>query len=123
MLKKEALIEEKQLHANVGEHIGYELGAKMIKDYYDTYQEAGSQFVGRNILDQILAQPGCIGIKIFKALNEAGEKTYVLTGINQEGQLMLEVTAVNPNGEIKKSEGVVADRSGGGGWFDDVIEL
>ncbi len=123
MLKKEALIEEKQLHANVGEHIGYELGAKMIKDYYDKYQEAGSQFVGRNILDQILAQPGCIGIKIFKALNEAGEKTYVLTGINQEGQVMLEVTAVNPDGEIKKSEGIVADRSGNQGWFDDVIEL
>ena len=122
MLKKEALIEEKQLHANVGEHIGYELGAKMIKDYYDTYKEAGSQFVGRNILDQILAQPGCIGIKIFKALNEVGEKTYVLTGVNQESQIMLDVTAVNPNGEIKKSEGIVADRNGGGGWFDDVIE-
>ncbi|MGL6268923.1 MAG: hypothetical protein ACRC2O_13415, partial [Chitinophagaceae bacterium] len=107
MLKKEALIEQKKLHANVGEHIGYELGAKMIKDYYDKYQEAGSQFVGRNILDQILAQPGCMGIKIFKALNEAGEKTYVLTGVDQDGQVMLEVTAVNPNGEIKKTEGIV----------------
>ncbi len=121
MLKKEALIEEKNLHANIGEHIGYELGAKMVKDYCDKYQEAGSQFVGRNILDQILAQPGCIGIKIFKALNEVGEKTYVLTGVNQEGQEMFEVTAVNPFGEIKKQEGIVADRNGGAGWFDDVI--
>jgi DhnA family fructose-bisphosphate aldolase class Ia len=121
MLKKEALIEEKNLHANIGEHIGYELGAKMVKDYYDKYQEAGSQFVGRNILDQILAQPGCIGIKIFKALNEAGEKTYVLTGVNQEGNEMFEVTAVNPVGEIKKQEGIVADRSGNTGWFEDII--
>jgi DhnA family fructose-bisphosphate aldolase class Ia len=121
MLKKEALIEEKNLHANIGEHIGYELGAKMVKDYYDKYQEAGSQFVGRNIIDQILAQPGCIGIKIFKALNEAGEKTYVLTGVSQDGQPMFDVTAVNQNGEIKKQEGIVADRNGGAGWFDDVI--
>jgi hypothetical protein len=121
MLKKEALIEEKNLHANIGEHIGYELGAKMVKDYYDKYQEAGSQFVGRNILDQILAQPGCIGIKIFKALNEIGEKTYVLTGVSQDGQPMFDVTAVNQNGEIKKQEGIVADRNGGAGWFDDVI--
>jgi len=121
MLKKEALIEEKNLHANIGEHIGYELGAKMVKDYCDKYQEAGSQFVGRNILDQILAQPGCIGIKIFKALNESGEKTYVLTGVNQEGQEMLEVTAVNPLGEIKKQEGIVADRNQRDGWFDDII--
>ena len=118
MLKKEALIEEKILHANIGEHIGYELGAKMVKDYCDKFQEAGSQFVGRNILDQILAQPGCIGIKIFKALNEAGEKTYVLTGVNQEGQEMLEVTAVNPFGEIKKQEGIVADRNERDGWYD-----
>ena len=121
MLKKEALIEEKNLHANIGEHIGYELGAKMVKDYYDKYQEAGSQFVGRNILDQILAQPGCIGIKIFKALNEVGDKTYVLTGVSQDGQPMFDVTAVNQNGEIKKQEGIVADRNGGAGWFDDVI--
>jgi DhnA family fructose-bisphosphate aldolase class Ia len=122
MLKKEALIEPKQLHANVGEHIGYELGAKMIKDYYDKFQEGGSQFVGRNILDQILAQPGCIGIKIFKALNEVGEKTYVLTGVDQEGQEMLEVTAVNPDGEMKKTEGIVADRSGREGWVEIIFE-
>jgi hypothetical protein len=118
MLKKEVLIEEKQLNAAIGEHIGYELGAKMVKDYFDKYQEAGAQFVGRNILDQILAQPGCIGIKIFKALNETGEKTYVLTGVNQEGQEMFDLTAVNPNGEIKKEEGIVADRIVIDGWFD-----
>ena len=122
MLKKEALIEQKQLHANVGEHIGYELGAKMIKDYYDKYQEAGSQFVGRNILDKLLAQPGCVGIKIFNALNEAGQKTYVLTGVDQEGQLMLEVTAVNPQGEMKKTEGIVADKSGNDGWVEIIFE-
>lgn len=122
MLKKEALIETKRLDANVGEHIGYELGAKMIKDYFDKYQEGGSQFVGRNILDQILAQPGCVGIKIFKALNEEGEKTYVLTGVDQEGNLQLEITAVNPNGEMKKQEGIVADRNNRDGWVDIVFE-
>ena len=118
MLQKEALIEEKSLHAGVGEHIGYELGAKMVKDYCDKYQEAGAQFVGRNILDQILAQPGCIGIKIFKALNESGEKTYVLTGVSQEGHEMFEITAVAPKGEMNKTEGIVADKNENVGWFD-----
>ncbi len=117
MLKNEALI-EKTLHAGIGEHIGYELGAKMVKDYCDKYQEAGAQFVGRNILEKILDQPGCIGIKIFKALNEAGEKTYVLTGVNQEGNAMFELTTVAPNGELAKCDGIVADRNKGGGWFD-----
>jgi hypothetical protein len=122
MLKKEALIEQK-LHAGIGEHIGYELGAKMVKDYCDKYQEAGAQFVGRNILEQILAQPGCIGIKIFKALNESGEKTYVLTGVDQQGHEMFEVTTVAPNGELNKKEGIVADRNGSTGWFDDIFSL
>jgi hypothetical protein len=118
MLQKEALIEEKVLHAGVGEHIGYELGAKMVKDYCDKFQESGAQFVGRNIIEQILAQPGCIGIKIFKALNESGEKTYVLTGVNQEGHEMFEITTVAPTGEINKTEGIVADKNAGVGWFD-----
>jgi hypothetical protein len=119
MLKKEVLIDEKmKLDANVGEHIGYELGIKMVKDYCDKYNEAGAQFVGRNIIEQILQQPGCIGINIYKALNENGEKTYVLVGMNQEGQPMFDITAVNPNGEIKKQEGIVADRNGSVSWFD-----
>jgi hypothetical protein len=119
MYKKETIIREEQpLHANVGEHIGYELGAKMIKDYFDKYQESGSQFVGRNILEQILAQPGCIGIQIYKGLNETGQKSYVLTGVNKDGHPILEITAVNPNGEIKKEEGIVADRNVEKiGWF------
>jgi hypothetical protein len=90
----------------------------MIKDYFDKYQESGSQFVGRNILEQILAQPGCIGIQIYKGLNETGQKSYVLTGVNKDGHPILEITAVNPNGEIKKEEGIVADRNVEKiGWF------
>jgi hypothetical protein len=122
MLQKEVLIEEKTLHAGIGEHIGYELGAKMVKDYYDKYQEAGAHFVGRNIIEQILAQPGCIGIKFFKALNEQGEKTLVLTGVNQEGSEMFEITTVTPHGEIRKNEGIVADKTGNLGWYDSIFE-
>jgi hypothetical protein len=118
MLQKEVLIEQKALHAGVGEHIGYELGAKMVKDYADKYNEFGSQFVGRNILDQILAQPGCVGVKIFNAVNESGCKTYVLVGVNNEGNEMFHVTTVSPSGEISREEGIVADRSGNDGWFD-----
>lgn len=114
--------EEVRLDANVGEHIGYELGAKMIKDYYDKYNEGGAHFVGRNIIEKILQQPDCIGIKIFKALNEEGNKTYVMTGVNSEGQPILEITAVNPNGEMKIEEGIVADRKTFTGWVDIIFD-
>lgn len=114
--------EEVRLDANVGEHIGYELGAKMIKDYYDKYNDNGYQFIGKNVLTQILEQPGCVGLNIFKGLNESGEKTYVITGVDSEGQPILEVTAVNKNGEIHNKEGIVADRNiTVKGWYDDIF--
>ena len=119
MLKKDHLVEEKALmNAASGENVGYELGARMVKDHFDRFQMPGSQFVGRNILEQILAQPGCVGIKIYNALNEKGERTYVLTGADQHGKDILQITAVNPEGILEKSEGIVADRSITGGWYD-----
>lgn len=121
MFQKEALIEKKKLHAGMGEHIGYELGAKMVKDYAEKFQETGSLFVGRNILEQILAQPGCIGIKVFNALNEVGEKTIVYVGVNAEGDEMFNYTVVSPHGDIKTNEGIVADKAIGGGWFDQIF--
>jgi len=119
MLKKEQILEEKAaISAATGEHIGYELGAKMIKDHFDKFQMPGAQFVGRNILEQILAQPGCIGVKIYNALNEKGERTYVITGTDSTGNDILTITAVTPEGILEKSEGIVADRAISGGWYD-----
>ena len=111
--------EEKLLTENAGEHIGYDLGLKMVKDHYDTFGEGNAQFVGKNILEQILAQPDCIGINIYRALNEKGDKTYVLVGLDKENQPILNVAAVNTDGTLQNNEGIVADRNVVvKGWFD-----
>jgi hypothetical protein len=111
--------EEKLLTENAGEHIGYDLGLKMVKDHYDAFGEGNAQFVGKNILEQILAQPDCIGINIYKALNEKGEKTYVIVGLDKENQPILNVAAVNTDGTLQNNEGIVADRNVVvKGWFD-----
>lgn len=122
MNKGTSLREEKRLNPDVGEHIGYELGAKMVKDYYDTYQEFGSQFIGKNIIEKILSQPGCIGIKLFNALNENNQKTFVITGVDTNGNPILEYAIVNPLGEIRTSEGIVADRIERDGWVDWILK-
>ena len=119
MLKSNVEIKENLLvDETVGEHIGYDLGVKMVKDYYDAFGEGGAQFVGKNILQDILSQPGCIGINIYKALNEKGEKTYVLVGLDKSNNPILEITSVNTNGILEQKEGIVADRNFGFGWFD-----
>ena len=119
MLKSNVEIkDEKLLDETVGEHIGYDLGVKMVKDYFQKYGEGGAQFVGRNILEQILKQPDCVGINIYKALNEVGNKTYVIVGMDKENQPILNYSTVEISGEIKEKEGIVADRNFGLGWFD-----
>ena len=97
--------------ANVGEEIGLELGAQMISSYrqVNTTDTVG-YFVGRNILEQVLAQPGCVGIKFYNAYNEAGNKTLVYVGVNAEGNDMLSISSVNANGQFELKEGIVADR-------------
>jgi hypothetical protein len=114
----ETVKNEPAVHANVGEHIGYELGAKMIKDFCDKYSEAGAHFMGRNIIEKVLSQPDCVGIKIFRGLNESGDLAYVIAGVNQDNKLILDTAVVTTSGEIKKEEGIVADRARLTGWWD-----
>lgn len=122
MLKSNVEVKEvKLLDETIGEHIGYDLGVKMVKDYFDRYGEGGAQFVGRNIIEKILSQPDCIGMNIYKGVNEAGEKTYVLVGIDKENNHILNYSTVEISGEISKKEGIVADRNFGLGWFDTVM--
>jgi hypothetical protein len=97
--------------ANVGEEIGLELGAQFISTYRKANtSDVTSYYVGRNILEQVLAQPGCVGIRFYNAYNEAFEKTLVYVGVNASGSDMLNVTAVNANGQLDICKGIVADR-------------
>lgn len=97
--------------ATVGEEIGMELGAQFISSYRDANpDDVCAYYVGRNILEQILAQPGCVGMRFYNAYNEAGEKTLVYVGVDAQGADILHITAVNPNGQLDVNKGIVADR-------------
>ena len=116
------------LTACVGEEIGQALGAQMISSYRAANPtDVVSYFVGRNILEQVMAQPGCVGIKFYNAYNEVGSKTLVYVGVNAEGADMLSVSTINTFGELSQVKGIVADRirlPGGdgldtdGNWWD-----
>ena len=54
MLKSNVKIQEQNLlDETCGEDVGFELGVKMVKDYYDATGIGTAQFVGKNIIEKI----------------------------------------------------------------------
>jgi hypothetical protein len=111
--------------AQVGEAISHELGAKMVKDFQDVLPNYTiGYYIGRNILEEILKQPACVGIRFYNAINESGTNTLVYVGIDDSGNILTKYTYVNSTGKLKKEQGIVADRADSPSkddpwnWFD-----
>ena len=96
----------------VGEEISHELGALMVKDYQVANPtDVKAYYIGRNIIDLILSQPGCVGIKFYNAYNEEGQKTLVYVGVDEAGKNLLEYSVVTPDGTLVNQKFIVADRT------------
>lgn len=108
--------------ATIGEEISHELGAKMVKDFQDMYPaENPWVFIGKGIIEQILAQPGCAGIRFYNALDEVGQKTLVYVGLNKSGEIITQYSSINADGKIQRLSGIVADRGGKPGTIKETI--
>jgi len=108
------MIQELHLKANlakVGEEVGLELGTQMVKSYQESNPtDVKCYLIGREIIEKVLAQPGCVGMKFYNAYNEEGQKTLVYVGIGQKGETILEYSVINTEGQLSKEKGIVADR-------------
>ena len=83
----------------------------MIRDYQAANPtDVKSYQMGRNIIDQILAQPGCAGMRFYNAYNEIGEKTLVYTGVDEFGKVIAAYTVVTNDGGFDIQKAIVADR-------------
>ncbi len=109
VVKGKVYEQTKGYSANVGTDIGYDKGAKMIKNYYDQNQDdVLAHFMGRNTIEALLAQPGAVGIRMFYGVNELGLRQPILVGVNAAGNNILNYTTIGDNGEITKNKGIVA---------------
>lgn len=107
---------QKKAISSIGEEIGLELGLKFISDFQQNFpNEIPSFILGREIMDQILSQPGCAGIQFFMGLNEKSEKTLVYIGLDSDGNSLLAYSQVTVSGNFETKEGIVADRIDRGG--------
>ncbi|MEJ7674037.1 MAG: hypothetical protein WKF59_15390 [Chitinophagaceae bacterium] len=113
------LLETKTL-AEVGEDIGLTEGIQLVKAFSQANPEATKgYYIGRNIIDQILAQPDCVGINFRKCLTNLNEEHLVYTGVDADGKDITEYTVVTVTGDVVKQNAIVADRT----WINnDEIE-
>jgi hypothetical protein len=109
VVKGKVFEQPKGYSTRVGEDIGYEKGAKMIKTHYDQNQDdIVAHYMGRDIIEGILAQPGTNGIRMFYAQNELGLRQLVLVGVDANGNNILNYATVGDDGQIVKNKGIVA---------------
>ena len=109
--------------AQVGEEIGLELGTQMVKSYQNANPtDVKWYMIGREIIEKILAQPGCVAIKFLNAINEVGQKTLVYIGIDQNGNSILEYSVVDAQGQLNREDGIIADRVKIPGAYEVIIE-
>lgn len=109
-MTKNAILETKNL-AEVGEDIGLAEGTKLVNAFREANPDATpGYYIGRNILDQILNQPGCVGINFKKCLSENNEEHLVYTGVDADGKDILSYSVVTNTGDVVKENGIVADK-------------
>ncbi|MFN4285984.1 MAG: hypothetical protein ACK4E8_08460 [Lacibacter sp.] len=102
---------QKPAVASIGKHIGFEAGEVMVKAFFDKYpDQAYGNLMGREIIEQILAQPDCQGILITPGLDAEGNRHVVLAGVDSNRNVIMQYTVVDGNGEIRSEEGIIGDR-------------
>lgn len=114
------LLETKTI-AEVGEDIGLTEGVQLINAFKQANPDATpGYYIGRNIIEQILSQPGCVGINFRKCLTNLNEEHLVYTGVDADGKDILQYSVVTNTGDVVKQNAIVADRV----WIsvDDIIQ-
>lgn len=97
--------------SKIGEPIGLEKGNELINNNFSTGQTSSySYIIGRTIIEKILSQPKCEGIKFFEAINEFNEKTLVFMGVDHDGNEIIKYALIHKSGEYQLHDGIVADR-------------
>ena len=101
-MNKESLVKESINYQEIGGPISHELAAKMVKDHHDKHSlnNSYSYIIGKDAVNMILSQPGCVAIRFFDAINEEGMKTLVYVGVDSKGKSIMEITTINEDGKL-----------------------
>lgn len=81
-----------------GERITLAEGAALTAEYRRQNQgDILGQFIGKDLINEILAQSDCMGIRIYYGINSNGEKQLVVVGADSNEDDMLDIIADKMN--------------------------
>ncbi|MEO8109197.1 MAG: hypothetical protein ABI594_04150 [Ginsengibacter sp.] len=116
-MNQNTLVETANL-TEVGENIGLAAGIELVNAFKVANPTATSgYYIGRNILEQIMSQPGCVGINFRKCLTNMNEEHLVYTAVDADGKDILSYSVVTNTGDIVKQDAIVADKTI---WWDQI---
>lgn len=81
--------------------------ASNFRETMTSSDEIQAHYFGFEIIKQILEQPGCVGIRMYYALDEKGEKKLLLVGVDAQGENMIP----SENGLTTDGGNIVGDYS------------
>jgi len=80
---------------------------RWMDNYKGRYPEPDTKFAcfyGNKIINQILSQPDCIGIRTYYGIDDAGEEQFILVGVDSEGHDICDLQSTQP-----MQGGIIAD--------------
>ena len=77
---------EQRFNRHAGGAIELEIAAVWTQNHREKHPgEVISHYFGRHILEDILAQDGCVGIRFYHAYDHDGKKHLVICGVQEDG--------------------------------------
>jgi len=96
-----------KFNGSEGKPISLEMAREWIKNYQKKNPNSTKvHFFGRDIIERILGEDGCVGIRIYYASDEKGDGQLLLVGANSDGNNLLPKSE-----ELTDNENIIADYS------------
>lgn len=94
-----------------GDPLDFTIAKKWTANYRSTLEDpennTHAHYFGFEIIQQILNESDCVGIRIYYAIDDTGEKKLILVGVDSKGENLLPVAG----GKLADGGNVIADYS------------
>jgi hypothetical protein len=105
-----ALVKDYTFSTSIGDPITLETANRWTANYRrENQNETEAHFFGNEIIKQILAEKGAVGIRMYYSIDDSGRKQILIVGTDAKGEDLL--PSSNSNAKTEGDTNVIADMS------------